>query len=157
MKLKFVPFCSPLDVLLPAFLPKSKFSFLASQAFLPKLSSFFVLLLLLAGRCYEAEICTILLPFRCAFAWYPFFCQSQNFSFWPKTMDYSQAFLPKLSSFFVPLLGYYSSLEGAMKLKFAPFCSRLDVLLPGILFLPKSKFSVSGRKPWTIVRRFYRN
>ena len=27
-----------------------------------------------------------------------------------------------------------------MKLKFAPFCSPLDVLLPGILFLPKSKF-----------------
>ena len=24
------------------------------------------------GRCYEAEICAILLPLRCSFRWYPF-------------------------------------------------------------------------------------
>ena len=46
-----------------------------------------------SGRCYKAEICTILFPLRCAIAWY-------------------------------------------------------------IVFLPKSKFSDSGQKPWTIIRRF---
>ena len=40
-------------------------------------------------------------------------------------------------------------LEDAIKLKFAPFCSPC-----GYLFLLKSKFSVSGRKPCTIVRDF---
>ena len=38
-----------------------------NKAFLPKSSSFFVVLLLRNGRCYEAEICTILFPLRCAF------------------------------------------------------------------------------------------
>ena len=28
---------------------------------------------LLTGRCYEAEICAILLPLRCPLGWYPFF------------------------------------------------------------------------------------
>ena len=44
-----------------------------------------------------------------------------------------------------------------MKLKFAPFCSSLDALSDGIIFWPKSNFSVSGQKPWTIVRRFGRS
>ena len=66
-----------------------------SQAFWPKSRSFFELFLLITRRCYEAEICTTLLPFRCAFAWY--------------------------------------------------------------LVWPKSIFSGSGQKPWTIVRRFDRN
>ena len=57
------------------------------------IGSYFVLFLLLTGKCYKAEISTIPFPLRCAFVWYAF-------------------------------------------------------------FLPKSKFSVSGRKPWTIVRRF---
>ena len=42
-----------------------------SKAFWPKLSSFFVVLLLLTGMCYEAEICTVLLLLqlimRCSF------------------------------------------------------------------------------------------
>ena len=38
-----------------------------------------MVLLLLAGRLYEAEICSILLPLRCAFTWYYFFPKS-NFS-----------------------------------------------------------------------------
>ena len=46
---------------------------------------------------------------------------------------------------------YNSSLEGAMKLKFAPFCSSRDALSDGILFLPKSVF---GKKPWTITHGF---
>ena len=39
-----------------------------SQAFWLKLRSFFVAFLLEIGRCYEAEICAILLPLRCSFA-----------------------------------------------------------------------------------------
>ena len=35
-----------------------------SQAFWPKLRPFFEAFLLLTGRCYEAEICAILLPLR---------------------------------------------------------------------------------------------
>ena len=69
-----------------------------NKAFCSKLSSFFVVLLLLTGRCYEAEVCTILLLLRCSFRWYPFFAEVKIFRFWPKTMDYSQAFCPKLSS-----------------------------------------------------------
>ena len=75
-----------------------------SQAFLPKLSSFFEAFLLLAGRCYEAEICAILLLLTCPFVWYPFFAKVKIYIFRPKTMDYSQAFLPKLSSFFEAFL-----------------------------------------------------
>ena len=33
-----------------------------------------------------------------------FFAEVKIFNFWPKTMDYSQAFLPKLRSFVVVLL-----------------------------------------------------
>ena len=36
-----------------------------------------MLLLLLAGTCYEAEICAVLLPLRCAFAWYDFLPKSK--------------------------------------------------------------------------------
>ena len=50
-----------------------------------------------------------------------------------------------------------SSMEGATKLKFAPFCSSCDALSNEILFLPNSKFSDFGQKPWTIIRRFGRN
>ena len=46
-----------------------------SQGFSPKLSSFFVVLLLLAGRCYEAEICTILLLLKIYM--YMYFCHNQ--------------------------------------------------------------------------------
>ena len=56
------------------------------------LRSFFVVLLLLSGRCYEAEICVILFLLRCSFRWYPFLLKSKIFIFWPKTMDYNKAF-----------------------------------------------------------------
>ena len=46
-------------------------------------------------------------------------------------------------------------LEGAMKLKFMPFCSSRDALSDEIIFLPKSKFSDFGQKPWTIVHGFF--
>ena len=34
-----------------------------------------------------------------------FFAEVKIFRFWPKTMDYNQAFLPKLRSFFLLLTG----------------------------------------------------
>ena len=43
-----------------------------NKAFWSNLSSFFVVLLLRNGRCYEAEIWTILLLLICTFAWNPF-------------------------------------------------------------------------------------
>ena len=39
-----------------------------------------MVLLLLTGRCYEPEICAILLPLKYAFAWYRFLL-SQSFQF----------------------------------------------------------------------------
>ena len=39
-----------------------------------------------------------------------FFAEVKIFRFWPNTMDYNKAF-------------FYSTVEGAMKLKFASFCS----------------------------------
>ena len=38
----------------------------------------------------------ILLPFRCPFYLVLFFAEVKIFSFWPKTMDYSQAFLTEI-------------------------------------------------------------
>ena len=48
-----------------------------------------------------------------------FYANVKIFRFWPKTMDYNKAFLPKSRRFSAVL---YSTVEGAMKLKFAPFC-----------------------------------
>ena len=64
------------------------------------------------------------------------------FSFWLKTMDYSQGFWSKLSALLRTL---YSSLEGAMKMKFVPFKQ--------LSFPMTSSFVeiVSGQKPWNIV------
>ena len=56
-----------------SFLAKVKFSDFGektmdyNKAFVPKSRSFFVVLLLQNGRCYEAEICAILLLLRCSF------------------------------------------------------------------------------------------
>ena len=58
-----------------------------------------MVLLLLTGRCYEDEICAIMLLLRCPFRWYYFFPEMKIFRFWPKTMDYSQAFRPKFPHF----------------------------------------------------------
>ena len=61
-----------------------------NKAFWPKLSLFFVVLLLCNGRCYEAEIGTNLLLLRCPFRWYvSLFAEFASISFWPKTMDYA--------------------------------------------------------------------
>ena len=47
-----------------------------NKAFWPKLSSFFVVFILRDGRCYGAEICTILLLLICVFAWNHFLLKS---------------------------------------------------------------------------------
>ena len=163
MKLKFVPLCSSLDALSGGiiFCHSLNFHFLAenrglynSQVFRPKSRPFFVMFLLLIGRCYEAEICAIPFLFRCSFRWYHFLPQSKILSFWPKTMDYSQAFWPKSRPFFVVFLlltgRCYEAEICAIPLLFR--CS-----FRWYHFLPQSKFSVFGQKPWTIVRRFGRN
>ena len=67
---------------------------------------------------------------------------------------YSYYNLPKLSSFFVQFL-----LQSGRCYK-AEICAILFPLRYAIAwyyFLPKSKFSDSGQKPWTIIRRFDRN
>ena len=125
-----------------------------NKVFWPKSRSFFEVLLLLTGRCYEAEICTILLLLRCPFRWYPFFARVKIFRFWPKTMDYNKAFWPKSRSFFEVLL----LLTG--RCYEAEICTILLLLRCPFQwnpFLQKSKFSDSGQKPWTIIRRFGRN
>ena len=76
------------------------------------------------------------------------------FRFWPKTMDYNKAFLPKSRSFFVVLLLHSGRFYGA------EICTILFLLRCPFIwypFWPKSKFSDFGLKPWTIIRRFYRN
>ena len=55
-----------------------------NKAFWPKSRSFFVVLLLQNGRCYEAEICTILLLLRCSFRWNPFLSTSKFSDFGQK-------------------------------------------------------------------------
>ena len=78
-----------------------------------------MVVLLHAGRCYKAEICTILLPLRCALAWYDFLPKS-TFSFsGRKPWTIGRRF--DLVSFRT----HNSSLEGDMELIFAPFCSAL--------------------------------
>ena len=118
-----------------------------------------MVLLLRTGRCCEAENCAILLPLKCAFRWYPFLVEVQILRYWPKTMDYNQAFSPKLRSFFVVLLLYTG---GCCE---AEICAILLLLCTGrcyrselcVILLPMRyhvlQKSVSGRKPWTIVRR----
>ena len=83
-----------------------------------------------------------------------FLAEVKIFRFWPKTMDYNKAFLPKSRRFSAVLLlrsgGCYE----------AEICAILFLLICPFIwyhFLPKSKFADFGRKPWTIIRRFYRN
>ena len=49
-----------------------------------------------------------------------FLAEVQIFIFWPKTMDYNKAFDRNRGLY---LWSFYSTVEGAMKLKFASFCS----------------------------------
>ena len=91
-----------------------------NKAFRPKSRSFFVVLLLLTGRCYEAEICVIVFLLRCPFIWYPFWAKSKFTVFGQKPWTIIRRFDRNQGHF---LWSFYSSLEGAMKLKFASLCS----------------------------------
>ena len=152
-----------------------------NKAFWPKLRSFFVVLLLLTGRCCGAEICAILLLLRCPFRWYPFLPLlgativptlirfhwtvmekwSRNICSYNSTCSCDDlypayiAFWPKSRSFFVVLLLLTGRCCGA------EICAILLLLRCPFrwypFFLPKSNFSDSGQKPWTIIRRFGRN
>ena len=51
-----------------------------------------MVLLLLAGRCYEAEICVNSAALEMCFCTVSFLAKFKIFSFWPKTMDYNKAF-----------------------------------------------------------------
>ena len=83
-----------------------------------------------------------------------FFADVKIFRFWPKTMDYNKAFLPKSRRFSaVHLLHSGRCYE-------AEICAILFLLRCPFIwyyFLLMSKFSDFGQKPWTIIRRFYRN
>ena len=81
---------------------------------------FFVVLLLLTGRCYDAEICVIVFLLRCPFIWYPFWLKSKFTVFGQKPWTIIRRFDRNQGNF---LWSFYSSLEGAMKLKFASLCS----------------------------------
>ena len=126
-----------------------------NKAFCPKLSSFFELFLLLTGRCYEAEICAILISLRCPFRWYPFLLKSKFSESGQKPWTiYNKAFCPKLSSFFELFL----LLTGrCYKVEICAILISLRCPFRWYPFLLKSKFSESGQKPWTIIRRFVRN
>ena len=83
-----------------------------------------------------------------------FFAEVKFFRFWPKTMDYNKAFLPKSRCFSAVVLLHSGRCYEA------EICVILFLLRCPFIwypFLPKSKFSDFGQKPWTIIRRFYRN
>ena len=115
-----------------------------NKAFWPKSRSFFVVLLLQNGRCYEAEICAILLLLRCPFRWNPFLPKSNFSDFGQKPWTIIRRFGRNRGH---SLWSHFSKLEGAMKLKLhhpAP----LEMCFVCCHFLPKSKCLFSGRKPW---------
>ena len=71
--------------------------------------------------------------------------------FWPKTLDYNKAFLPKSREFSVVLL-----LDSGRCYE-AEICAILFLLRCPFIWYPfwlKSKCSDFGQKPWTIIRRF---
>ena len=86
-----------------------------NKAFWPKSSSFFGVLLLLNGRCYEAEICVILLPLRCSFRWYAVLLKSTFSDFDRKPWTIVRRFDQ------ISFRTNNSSLEDAMKLQPVPF------------------------------------
>ena len=96
--------------------------------------------LLYSGRCYEAEICVILFLLRCPFIWYPFWPKSKFSDSGKKPWTIIRRFEQNRGDF---LRTYYSRVEGAMKLKFAPFCSSLDALSYGILFGRRENFQIA--------------
>ena len=121
-----------------------------NKAFLPKSRRFSAALLLHCGRCYEAEICAILFLLRCPFMWLPFWPKSKFSDFGQKPWT---TFLPKSRIFFAAVLLHCGRCYEA------EICAILFLLRCPFIwypFWPNSQFSISGQKPWTIVRRFDR-
>ena len=113
-----------------------------NKAFWPKSRSFFVVLLLQNGRCYEVEICAILLLLRCPFRWNPFLPKSKFSDFGQKPWTIIRRFGRNRGH---SLWSFYSKMEGAMKLKFVPFCSSRDALSDGILFCQSQNFQILAK------------
>ena len=110
--------------------------------------------LLHSGRCYEAEICDILYLLRCPFIWYPFWPKSKISVFGQKPWTITRRFYQNRGDFLRSFLlhsgrCYEAEICGILFLLRCPF-----IWYP---FWPKSKSSYFGQKPWTIIRRFYRN
>ena len=72
------------------------------------------------GWCYKAEICTILFLLRCPFIWYPFWPKSKIPDFGQKPWTIIRRFYRNRGDI---LWSFYSTVEGATKLNFSPFCS----------------------------------
>ena len=111
-------------------------------------------LYLLTGRCYEAEICVILFLLRCPFIWYPFWPKSKFSDFGQKPWTIIRRFYQNRGDFL------RSFLLHSGRCYEAEICAILFLLRCPFIwypFWPKSKFSYFGQKPWTIIRRFYRN
>ena len=95
-----------------------------SQAFWPKLSSLFEGFLLPFEGAMKPRFSSSA-PLQMYFSLESFLAKVKIFSFWPKTMDYSQAFWPKLSSLFE---GFLLPFEGCYEAEIFIICSPSDVL-----------------------------
>ena len=109
---------------------------------------------LLTRMCYATEICSILFLLRCPFIWYPFWPKTKFSVFGQKPWTIIRRFDRNQGHFFVVLLlltgrCYEAEICVIVFLLRCPF-----IWYP---FWPKSKFSVFGQKPSTIIRRFDRN
>ena len=85
--------------------------------------------------------------------WYPFWPKSKLSDFGQKPWTIIRGFYRNRGDF---LQSFYSTVEGATKLKFASFCP-LEMPFHVVSFLAKVKTFSFGQKPWTIIRGFYRN
>ena len=81
-----------------------------------------------------------------------FFAEVKFFSFWPKTMDYNKVFLPKSRCFSAVLLLYSGRCYEA-EIYVILFLLRCPFIW--YPFLPKSKFSDFGQKPWTVCSKAF--
>ena len=69
------------------------------------------------------------------------FAEIKIFSFWPKPLDYNRAFCS------ISFHTHNSSLERAMKLKFAPFCSPRDALSDDNIVCRNQNFQFLAETP----------
>ena len=94
-------------------------------------------------------------PLQMYFSLVSFLGKVKIFSFWPKTMDYSQAFWPKLSSLIVAFLLLTG---GCYEAETFTIYSPSNVLSPGIIFGQSQNFQFLAKNHGLrIVRCFYKN